>query len=131
MQALLQCQAAKGTVIIPARLTSPYNGASWGEVFDLMRERFAWEQLDLSLDVFDVDKLSTDAGHQQALSESCQQSDMLVAVALQDNAAQQAVQTAIQMHKGPIMLAMDSAEVSPASTPQSKSAAPVMCCTMW
>jgi hypothetical protein len=107
--------ATKGTVVIPAQQTSPYNGSSWGEVFDLMQERFSWEAQDLSLDVFDAQELEDSGSSRADFEESCSDSSMLVAVGIQQASEQQIVSNAYQSYSWPIFMALDSAQVHKAS----------------
>ena len=113
LQASMQVapQAAQCVAVVPSANESPYNGASWGDVFSLMQERLAWEDMGLSMQVFDQDKITADKAARQAFDTACKDSQMLVAVGVQQPDAAQAVQDACQSSRWPVVLALDSAEV--------------------
>lgn len=104
-------QAAKCVAVVPGAAESPYNGASWGDVFSLMQERLDWEQLDLSLQVFDSAQLAKDQDARQKLQAACRDSQMLVAANVSEPAAVQAVQQACAASSLPVVIPFDSAQV--------------------
>jgi hypothetical protein len=106
------CQAAVTTVLVPSEVVSPYHDALWREVFDLMAERFSWENLDLTLRVFTAEEAQGSGQEAVEFREACKRSDMFVAVGMHAALDAELVKQACQSRR-PVTLVLDSTPVSP------------------
>lgn len=111
VQRRVHTHAVRSVVVTRTNTASPFNGATWGDVFGLMQERFAWEEQDLALDVFDVADVTSGGDSQRSFEAACAESAMLVAVGIEGAPEQSAVGDVYQSYSWPVFLALDSASV--------------------